>query len=109
MCQPLVHARLAKVVGDVIETPVVRDFGTSEDFGCSISERTKGLKDRDTWKDYETLEILRGWSIGTRSVEGSDTPVPVPVYTVLPRVGGDHSGVNEFVTPEDYSVVSKVI
>jgi hypothetical protein len=53
-CQPVVHARLAKVVGEVIGTPRVQDFGTPEDLECSIVERPKGLKVGATWQVYGT-------------------------------------------------------
>jgi hypothetical protein len=56
-CQPLVHALLAKVVGEVNGTPGVRDFGTSEGLGCSIVERLKGTKAGATWQAYETSRV----------------------------------------------------
>jgi hypothetical protein len=61
MCQPLVCACLAKVVGDVTETLGVQDFGTPKDLGCSIVEGLKGLKAKAhveifTW-EFRTWEV----------------------------------------------------
>jgi hypothetical protein len=60
-CQPLVRARLAKVVGDVTGTPGVWDFGTPEDLGCSIVEGPKSLKAGAMWKAYGTSGV---WDSG---------------------------------------------
>jgi hypothetical protein len=82
-CQPLVCARLAKVVGDVTETPGVRDSRglergvedklegselrgsvsessgdrSSKELGCSVVERPKGPKAGATWQAYETSGV----------------------------------------------------
>jgi hypothetical protein len=58
MCQLVLRARLAKVVGEVVRTPRVRDFRTPEDLECSIVERPKGLKVGATWQVYETSGVL---------------------------------------------------
>jgi hypothetical protein len=49
--------RLARVVGDVAETPGVRDFGTLEDSRCSITERPKGPKAGGMWQAHGTSEV----------------------------------------------------
>jgi hypothetical protein len=54
MCQPLVCARLAKVVGEVTGTPGVWEFGTPKDLGCSIVERPKGSKAGATRRYFGT-------------------------------------------------------
>jgi hypothetical protein len=56
-CQPVVRAHLDKVVGEVIGTPGVQDFGTPKGLGCSMVEKRKGPKARATWQTYRTLEV----------------------------------------------------
>jgi hypothetical protein len=56
-CQPLVCARLAKVVGEVTRTLGVWDFGTSEEYGREI-ERPDG------WSHVEDLRDLEVQSFG---------------------------------------------
>jgi hypothetical protein len=55
MCHPVVRAHLVEVVGEVIGTTGVQDFGTLKGLWCSMVEKQEGLKARATWKTYRTL------------------------------------------------------
>jgi hypothetical protein len=48
-CQFLIRVFLVNVVGEVTETPRVRDFETLEDLGCIMVERPNESKARATW------------------------------------------------------------
>jgi hypothetical protein len=57
MCQPLVRARLVRVVGEVTGTLRIWDFETLEDLEYSIVEIPKGPKAGATWQVYGTSGV----------------------------------------------------
>jgi hypothetical protein len=61
VCQPLVRARLANVVGDVTWDSGSWDFGSSEDLGCSIVEGCSN--DRSSMSNVERRNVQRQSSI----------------------------------------------